>query len=346
MKILYGVQATGNGHISRSREVIRELKKRGHHVRVIISGREPTPFWDIDVCKPYDLLRGLTFVSVRGKLRYFKTALNLNLFRFYHDIFAYDASDYDLVITDFEPISARIARRHRITSIGLGHQYAFYHDIPVKGANPFTLWLIKNFAPVDHAVGLHWHHFNQPILPPIVPLKFDDSQKTIENKIVVYLPFEQTDHILSLIRPFASRDFYVYHRFEHAENLGHIHLRPYSRSGFLKDLNECNGVVSNAGFELLSEAIHFGKKLLIKPLSGQMEQLSNAHVISKMNFGRIMKKLNRDSVDQFLLDEAQMPVRYPNVAQLAACWIESGNWEDVEGLAQTSWKQVHPQPPE
>ena len=39
MKILFGVQGTGNGHISRSRELVRKLKADGHDVDVIISGR-------------------------------------------------------------------------------------------------------------------------------------------------------------------------------------------------------------------------------------------------------------------------------------------------------------------
>ena len=40
MKILFGVQTTGNGHISRSRELIRELKEIGHDVWVILSCRD------------------------------------------------------------------------------------------------------------------------------------------------------------------------------------------------------------------------------------------------------------------------------------------------------------------
>jgi uncharacterized protein (TIGR00661 family) len=344
MKIIYGVQATGNGHISRSREVVQELKALGHQVRVLISGREPTPFWDIDIFKPYETLRGLTFISHRGRLRYIQTALSLKLFRFYKDINSFNADGYDLVITDFEPISARIARRHHITSIGLGHQYAFYYGIPLKGANPVSLWVLKNFAPVDHAVGLHWHHFDQPILPPIVPLRINDFQNVIENKVIVYLPFEQSDDILSLLAPFDSHDFYVYHRFDRAEHRGHIHLMPYSRNGFLQDLDECNGVISNAGFELLSEAIHFGKKLLVKPLAGQMEQLSNGLAISKLNHGKVMKKLDRDCLADYLQDTSIAPVRYPHVARLVARWVEGGNWEDIQGLAQTTWNQVQHKP--
>jgi UDP:flavonoid glycosyltransferase YjiC (YdhE family) len=45
MNILYGVNATGNGHISRSRITISELKKRGHNVTVLFSGRKASPLF-------------------------------------------------------------------------------------------------------------------------------------------------------------------------------------------------------------------------------------------------------------------------------------------------------------
>ena len=60
MNILYGVQGTGNGHISRSREIMRHLKARGHHVEVMISGRDPETFWDMEDFEPYIAYEGLT----------------------------------------------------------------------------------------------------------------------------------------------------------------------------------------------------------------------------------------------------------------------------------------------
>jgi uncharacterized protein (TIGR00661 family) len=105
-------------------------------------------------------------------------------------------------------------------------------------------------------------------------------------------------------------------------------------------LKNCNGVISNAGFELLSEALYLGRKFLIKPLAGQMEQASNAFVISELKLGLIMKKLNPDDVQQFLAAPPIPPMRYPDVARIVAEWIESGNWEDVEGLSRSAWKDI------
>jgi len=340
MKILYGVQTTGNGHISRSREVVRELKRLGHDVQVLLSGRKPEMPSELEAFEPYQVFEGLTFCSDRGRLQYLQTALHLKLFQFYRDIASYDASGIDLVITDFEPLSARIAQRNSLPSIGLGHQYAFIHDIPKKGANPLASFVIKNFAPADYPVGLHWHHFNRPILPPIVSHKIGNGHQQIDNKILVYLPFERLTDILSLIGPFQHHEFFVYHRLARAADNGQIHLRPYSRLGFLNDLIDCSGVISNAGFELASEAMSLGKKIIVKPLAGQMEQLSNALAISSLKLGMSMARLNSLQVAQFLNQPAAAPIKIPNVARLVAEWVENGQWEDVEGLAQKAWQET------
>jgi uncharacterized protein (TIGR00661 family) len=340
MKILYGVQTTGNGHISRSREVIRELRKRGHEIEVLLSGRAPAMQSELKEFIPFQTRTGLTFRSCRGRLKYIQTAFKLNLFQFFRDIASFDGTGHDLVITDFEPLSARIARRRSLPSIGVGHQYAFAHDIPTAGGNPLARFILKNFAPVDYPVGLHWHHFGHPLLPPIVPLDFSGKGEKIDSKILVYLPFEQLSDILPLLKPFYRYDFFIYHKLAQAADQGNLHLRPYSRNGFLKDLTECAGVISNAGFELASEAMHLGKKILVKPLAGQMEQVSNALAIASLKLGMVMKKLNIVKVAQFLDQPAGAPVKFPNVAGLVAEWIESGRWEDVEGLAAKAWQQT------
>ena len=114
MKVLYGIQTTGNGHINRSHEVVRELKTSDHEVQVVFSGRKQNRFIDIEQFEPYTNYAGLTFETHRGKLNPIKTAVKLNLWQYFQDILSFDAGGYDLVLTDFEPITARIASRNRI----------------------------------------------------------------------------------------------------------------------------------------------------------------------------------------------------------------------------------------
>ena len=96
-------------------------------------------------------------------------------------------------------------------------------------------------------------------------------------------------------------------------------------------------MISNAGFELASEALSLGKKILVKPLTGQMEQISNALAIASLKLGTAMARLDNFKVAQFLDRPPGAPISFPNVARMIANWIEGGHWEDVEGLSSTAW---------
>ena len=58
MKILYAIQGTGNGHISRAREIIPILMKKGN-VDILVSGTQS----DVDLPYPVKYkYKGLSFV--------------------------------------------------------------------------------------------------------------------------------------------------------------------------------------------------------------------------------------------------------------------------------------------
>jgi uncharacterized protein (TIGR00661 family) len=320
---------------------VGHLKQLGHEVQVILSGRDKAQLSGVECFEPYRVRHGLTFRTRRGRIQQLETIVHLNLSRFFREVRSEDGAGYDLVITDFEPITARVARRFGIPSIGFGHQYAFRYGVPIAGWNPVSLWVLRHFAPTDIALGLHWHHFGHPILPPVVPESLRPSVTTHPRKVLVYLPFESLAEVEELLRPLRSFQFYVYgcQGIRDQADQDHLHLRPYSRSGFLSDLESCGGVICNAGFELLSEALHVGKKLLAKPLQGQMEQLSNALAISQLGLGSVMSSLDRRQVERWLAEPSKT-VRYPNVARLIAHWIDERRWHTVEALATGAWSQT------
>lgn len=341
MNILYGVQATGNGHISRSREIIAALRKAGHCVQVILSGRDPAQLWDMDIFKPFTVFKGMTLEFERGRMRPFKTARKLRIRQLYRDIASYRAPcAFDVALIDFEPVTARIARRLRIPSIGIGHQYAFHYRVPVSKYDPIARWILKYFAPVDHAVGLHWHHFGHPILPPVVP-PLETNAVTEPEKILIYLPFEQQADVLQLLSRFSSHAFYYYTAVNEARDEGNVRLRPFSRSGFIADLTSCSGVICNAGFELASEALHLGKKLLVKPLAGQLEQTSNARALSMLGLADVMNSLDTEAVQAWLPRDPVPAQNYPDVARLLADWVGRGDWKNTGELVARSWSDVN-----
>lgn len=339
MKILYGVQGTGNGHLSRARAIAPHLSAAGLDTDFVFSGRRREHYFDMEPFGAWRSYAGLTFVTANGKVNPLATARRNNLWRLWRDITTLDVRKYDLVITDFEPVSAWAARRAGIPSLGIGHQYAFQFPVPTCGDSALSRLVMRHFAPADTRLGLHWHHFDQPILPPICDLD-DYPEEAVADKILVYLGFENPAVVIPLLQQFPRYQFYYYGEFPQASQDRNIHLRPLSRNGFKRDLANCNGVICNAGFELTSEALHLGKRVLVKPLAGQMEQLSNALALTQLQLGSSMNTLDAAAVATWL-DTGKAPsCRYPDVARAIVEWIVAGDFSNPDALIRQLWSQT------
>ena len=189
MKILYGINATGNGHISRARIIIAELKKRGHDISCIISGRNDDRLYDVGEFKPFVLKKGFTFSKKGGRIKYLRTFFNIDLIQFVKDIKSID-EQFDLVITDFEPVSAYFSRIKNIPSLGIGHQYSFYKNIPMTIKMRFTRILFPYiYTPIKNVIASHFFHFNQHILPPFLSKTITNHKLKANSKdnVLVYL---------------------------------------------------------------------------------------------------------------------------------------------------------------
>ena len=112
-KIFYGVQGTGNGHITRARVMAKALYAAGFDVTFQFTGRPADKYFDMEIFGDYQVKAGLTFNTNKGQVSYLKTALEAQPISFMRDIKALDLSGYDLVISDFEPVTAWAARRQK-----------------------------------------------------------------------------------------------------------------------------------------------------------------------------------------------------------------------------------------
>lgn len=338
MKILYGVQGTGNGHLTRARVMAKALQEAGAQVDWVFSGRPKEKFFDMEIFGDFQCYRGMTFAVKRGGVQTGKTVLQSNLWRLYQDVRQLNVEGYDLYINDFEPVSAWAAKRAGKKVIGLSHQSAFLYDIPKRGDSFIIQQFMRHFAPCGLPIGLHWHHFDQPILPPIVETRHPD-EKLIDKQVLVYLPFADLEDVLPLLQGFADYQFYVYRPVERAEDLGHIHIRPFSRDDFQRDLLRSEGVIASAGFELASEAIEMGKKLLVQPMAGQMEQQSNAMALERLGYGLAADELTPDIIAQWLPLPPPAPVSFPDVARALTHWLLDGA-HDLESLRDQLWSRI------
>ncbi|MCW8193515.1 glycosyltransferase [Proteobacteria bacterium 005FR1] len=339
MKILYGVQGTGNGHLTRARSMSRHLREAGLHVDYVFSGRAADKYYAMEPFGDWRCLEGLTFSVIKGKVKPVGTLMNAKPAQLLKDMASLPVRDYDLVLSDFEPVSAWAARRNKVPCLGLGHQYAFDYPIPKHGDNPLTRTIMKLFAPTDYSIGMHWYHYQQPIVPPIVDT-LEENLETDDQKIIVYLPFEAPETVAKLLKEFPDYHFLYYGNFPQRSTSANITYNPVSREEFQKDLVRCGGVISNAGFELASESISLGKKILAKPLHGQMEQISNALALQNLDLGCATEHLGAAVVRDWLDNFRAKRISYPNVAKHIAEWITRGDLTEKEDLIRTLWEQT------
>jgi uncharacterized protein (TIGR00661 family) len=117
----------------------------------------------------------------------------------------------------------------------------------------------------------------------------------------------------------------------------HIRVKGLSRERFQADFSDAGGVLCNAGFELPSEALHQGKKLLVKPLHGQMEQCSNALALELLKLGEVMDELDAATVAQWLANSNSPALRFPDVAGAVTEWLMQGDLTIEPSWIKSVW---------
>lgn len=103
MKILYAFQATGNGHYSRAKEIVPVLQEIAS-LDVLVSGPEKFNKYEIQV--DYRLNGLGFFFGKKGGIDYGLSLRRIKPITLLREIFSMKVEDYDLVINDFEPITA------------------------------------------------------------------------------------------------------------------------------------------------------------------------------------------------------------------------------------------------
>lgn len=340
MKVFYGIQGTGNGHVTRARVMAHTFANRDNvEVDYFFSGRPANKYFDMECFGEYKTTKGFTFITEKGKVRPIKTVTQADVFQFIKDARQLDLSGYDLVLNDFEPISSWAAKLQGVHTINISHQSSMLHPMPFIKNSKLSEIGVRLFSPANLHLGVHWYHFGHNIIPPFIEI--EPSETAEAKKILVYLPFEDVEQVISLLTSYPEYNFICYHPdISEASERDHISLRSLSREKFPIDLATSEGVIANAGFELSSEALCLGKKLLLKPLTGQFEQNFNAQTLEKLGLASVMPSLDENITESWLEKSNNEPIKFPKHPDTLVDWILKGDWQDVDILCEEIWQQV------
>lgn len=289
MKILYAIQGTGNGHVSRAREIIPHLKQYGT-VDILLSGTQA----EIPLEEPIKYrMHGFGFVfGEDGGVDIRKTFRQMNTARFLRDIRRLPVQDYDAVIHDFEPVTAWACRLRGVKSLSLSHQAAFWSDkTPVVHGFPLGKLILKNYAPASDYLGFHFCPFDEKIFSPVIRSEIRKLESQQLNHYTVYLPAYSDKFILHLVKQFPAERWQIFSKhasFAYAE--GNASVRPISNEKFIESLRTCKGLLTGGGFEGPAEALYLCKKVLVVPMTNQYEQQCNALALEKMGVPVVWKE--------------------------------------------------------
>ena len=298
MKILYSVQATGNGHISRAMELLPYLNEYGE-VDIFLSGANSS----LDLSLPVKYRsKGLSlFYTCKGKLDYAKTGLALSPFRLRKEARDLPVEKYDLVLNDFECITAMACAAKKIPSVNFGHQASFYSSKTPRPKEKSKMgeWILKNYARASFYVGLHFQQYDDFILPPVIKKEITEAQPADKGFFAVYLPSYCENIMEKYFHPLAPIHFHIFSwQTKHSKHSGNITFIPVDKVLFNEALINCSGIITGGGFETPAEALKLEKKLMVIPISGQYEQQCNAAALEQMGIKKL-DKLDDDFRDHF-----------------------------------------------
>ncbi|MEQ8362915.1 MAG: glycosyltransferase family protein [Cyclobacteriaceae bacterium] len=313
MKILYAIQGTGNGHLSRAIDVVPELKKHGE-LDLFVSGAQA----EIELPFPVKYKsKGLSFYFGKsGGINFYKT-FKKNSTSVVQEIDQFPVEDYDLIVNDFEPISSWAAKKKKVPIVGLGHQSALLSKKAPrpKKKDPFGEWILKKYAPVKKYVGFHFEEYDKNIYTPVIRKAIRDAMVSDKGHYTVYLPAYDDKKLVQLFLKFPKIKWHVFSK--HVKNAYHVDkvsVYPVSGAAFVESIISSHGVLTGAGFETPAEVLQLNKKLMVVPMKNQYEQHCNAAALKKMGVPilRKLKKKNQDKVEKWLEESKPLDISFPD----------------------------------
>jgi len=277
MKILYAIQGTGNGHVSRAREIVPILMDYGQ-LDLMLSGTQSDVLLDQKV--KYNKYGFSYAIGKKGGIDILDTIKIFRPATLLKDILKFPVEDYDLIINDFEPVTAWACKVKKHPCVSFGHQSSFI--------SPVIRQEIRQ-TPVDN----HGH-------------------------ITIYLPSYDDNYLTKFFLQFPDVPFHLFTRqTKTGYRVENVFVRPINNDEYIKSLASSCGLLTGAGFEGPAEAMFFGKKVLAIPMVNQYEQLCNAEALKQLGV-KVLDKIDANfkiHLGEWLNNPHIIPINYPDNAR-------------------------------
>ncbi len=315
MRILYAIQGTGNGHLSRARDIIPLLRQRCE-TDILISGTQA------DVSIPFEAdyrLKGLSFIfGKKGGVDVWNTYVKANMKRLRDEINSIPIKKYDFVINDFEPVSAWACLLKKVPCISLSHQGALLDkNVPKPTGNDvFGKFILRNYAPSQKRIGLHFCKYGKNIYTPVIRKEVRELKTVDKGHYTVYLPAYDDKQLIESLRHFEGVRWQIFSKHNKKVVIDeNIEIYPISNDAFRSSMASATGVLCGAGFETPAETMFLGKKLMVIPMKSQYEQKYNAAALKSMGVPVIpkLKPKHFELIHDWIDSDYKIEISYPDI---------------------------------
>jgi uncharacterized protein (TIGR00661 family) len=264
--------------------------------------------------------KGLSFYfGKKGGIDFIKTFKNNSSKRVMREIKEFPVEKYDLVINDFEAITAWACHKRDVPCIALSHQYALLSPRAPrpKHFDPVGTWFLNNYAPVKEGVGFHFASYEETIFTPVIRERIRKIKPTDNGHYTVYLPAYDDKKMVKLLLKFPGIKWQLFSKHTNKPyHIGKLSVYPVNNEAFSISMASAHGVFCGAGFETPAEALYLKKKFLVVPMKNQYEQHFNAASLKQMGVPSIKKvnKKNHVKIEEWIESTTKVDVDYQETA--------------------------------
>jgi uncharacterized protein (TIGR00661 family) len=306
-KIIYSMSGEGRGHATRVRTVVEELRTE-HQIVLLASSAAYEMLRDVYDNTPHvrvQQIPGLQFQYRNHHLDYLRSvAASLPfVMRLADHVQAVEEllrkETPDLALVDFEPLLPRAAKRLGIPYVSFDHQN-FLRVSRFQGLPWRLRW--KAWC-IGATIGLFCRGQQETIVssffaPPLRKSKQRVTQVGVllrpeilnarpvdRGHLVVYLRRLPCVRLVDALRT-CGLPVRVYGLGFRPPD-GNLIFREVDETNFVEDLVSCHAVVTNAGNQLVGEALYMRKPVLALPEPGNFEQAINGHFLAQTGGGMV-----------------------------------------------------------
>jgi len=304
--LFYSMSGEGRGHATRTRAIVEDLRRR--HRVVLFAPRQAhdllAPLYegtDVEVRR----IEGLAFhYREGGGMDHLRTALEfLRALRRFPALVdslrqAIRAERPDLVVTDFEPLLPRAAAKEGVPYVSVDHQH-FLTTYSMRGLSArlrlqaFLMGLVVRLFHGRQKLTVVSSFYRPPLkrglsgkVRQVGVLLGDDvrGREAVDGDfLLVYLRRDTPRRVFRALAA-CGAPCRVYGPGRTGIE-GNLTFLPVDRAAFVADLARCRALVATAGNQVVGEAMHLGKPVLVLPEAGNWEQAINAHWVERMGIG-------------------------------------------------------------